>query len=182
MYLETIQPELKSSLNITTGATVYFVNLTFIICRNAGGAVFGLNAMMHIGAKARVVFMNNTADNSGGAVHMKDGMITVGAESCVIFTYNHATDGGAIGLFSGTLIVDNEAILIFSHNSADSGGAHWLFGLILVTHPLLLLRCWTFWGQSLGLLSIPKATKYYRLTLELFRYAIKYMIYVHCLN
>ena len=50
---------------------------------------------------------------------------------------------------------------------------HWLSDLTLVTHPLLSLRCWTSWGQSLGLLLIPKAIKYYRLTLELFRYAIK---------
>ena len=40
---------------------------------------------MHIGAKARVVFMNNvnTAGVAGGAVSMSDGMITVGTESCV---------------------------------------------------------------------------------------------------
>ena len=58
VHLRTIQHELKSSLNIKTSATVYFVNLT---CSHYGGAVFGVNAMMHIGAKARVVFMNNTA-------------------------------------------------------------------------------------------------------------------------
>ena len=34
------------------------LNLT---CISYGGAVSGGNAMMHIGAKARVVFMNNTA-------------------------------------------------------------------------------------------------------------------------
>ena len=51
MYLETTQSEIKSSLKITTGATVYFVNL---ICGGCGGAVYGKNAMMHIGAKARV--------------------------------------------------------------------------------------------------------------------------------
>ena len=81
----------------------------------------GKGATMHIGAKARVVFMYNTANGSGGAVAMFDGMITVGAESCVIFPYNHATFGGAIRLLSGKLIVDSEAMLIFSHNSADYG-------------------------------------------------------------
>ena len=36
VFLLSANPELKSSLNITTGATVYFVNLT---CNNYGGAV-----------------------------------------------------------------------------------------------------------------------------------------------
>ena len=45
--------------------------------------------MMHIGAKARVVFKYNAARH-GGAVHMSKAMITVGAESYVIFKYNHA--------------------------------------------------------------------------------------------
>ena len=119
MYLKATHPEIKSLLNITTGATVYFVNLT---CSAAGGAVYGYNATMHIGAKARVVFMNNTAGGSGGAVQMLDGMITVGTESTVIFTYNHATTGGAIWL-NCILIVDTEANLTFSHNSAEYGGA-----------------------------------------------------------
>ena len=82
VYLETTQSEIKSSLKITTGATVCFVNL---ICGGCGGAVYGKNAMMRISAKARVVFMNNAAAFSGGAVYMWDGMITVGAESHVIF-------------------------------------------------------------------------------------------------
>ena len=118
VFLQTIHPELKSLLNITTGATVYFINIT---CSGYGGAVYGHNAMMHIGAKARVVFMNNIA--FCGAVSMLNGMITVGAESCVIFTYNNAVNGGAIYLQSGTLIIDSEANLTFSHNSADNGGA-----------------------------------------------------------
>ena len=49
----------------------------------------GHNAMIHIGAKARVVFTNNTTCIFG-ALAMRDGMITVGAESRVIFTYNYA--------------------------------------------------------------------------------------------
>ena len=121
VYLETTHPEIKSLLNITTSATVYFVNLTSF---GEGGAVYGYNAMMHIGAKARVVFMNNTSTGrGGGAVYMLDGMITVAAETCVIFKYNHATEGGAVELQSGTLIIDSEANLTFSHNSAGSGGA-----------------------------------------------------------
>ena len=119
VYLETTQSEIKSSLKITRGATVCFVNLT---CGGCGGTVYGKNAMMHIGDKARVVFMNNAAAYSGGAVFMWDGMITVGAESHVIFTYNHAKGGGAIILSSGTLIIDSEASLIFSHNCATKGG------------------------------------------------------------
>ena len=123
VYLETTQPEIKSSLNITTGTNVCFVNLT---CSGDGGAVYGHNAMMHIGAKARVVFMYNTAAiaSHGGAVAMFDGMITAGTESYAIFIYNHATAGGAIWLNNSTLIVDSEANLNFSHNSASlRGGA-----------------------------------------------------------
>ena len=119
VFLQTTHPELKSSLNITTGATVYFVNLT---CDNYGGAVYGMNAKMYIGAKARVIFMNNTADYSGGAVSMSDGMITIGTDSYVIFTYNYATLGGAIMLASAKLIINREANLIFSHNCATSNG------------------------------------------------------------
>ena len=126
MLLLTTQPELISSLNVTTGATVYFVNLT---SDNGGGgaAVLGDNATMHIGAKARVVFMYNTADVVSGAVIMAYGMMTIGSESCVTFTYNHVMNSGsgAIYLIDGILIVDHEANLIFSHNSATygSGGA-----------------------------------------------------------
>ncbi|MCG8626757.1 MAG: hypothetical protein MJE68_32745, partial [Proteobacteria bacterium] len=121
VYLQTTQPEIKSSLNITTGATVCFVNLT---CSGDGGAVYGHNAKMHIGTKARVVFMYNTAASHGGAVAMFDGMITAGTESYAIFIYNHATAGGAIWLNNSTLIVDSEANLNFSHNSVSlHGGA-----------------------------------------------------------
>ena len=124
VHLETTHAELESSLNITAGATVYFVNLTSF---GGGGAVSGWGATMHISAKARVVFMNNTAYYAaGGAVFMWGGMITVGAESCVIFTYNRARipkGGGAINLRNATLIVDSEANLTFSHNSGGFGGA-----------------------------------------------------------
>ena len=125
VYLKTTCAELESSLNITAGATVYFVNLKSF---GGGGAVSGLGATMHIGAKARVVFMNNTADNvGGGAVYMAGGKITVGSESSMIFKYNYALIGGAVSLYKATLIVDSEANLTFSHNSADSGGALELF-------------------------------------------------------
>ena len=56
--LQTIHPEIKSSLNITTGAIVYFVDLT---CSDYGGAVYGWRAMMYTGAKAKVVFKYNAA-------------------------------------------------------------------------------------------------------------------------
>ena len=121
VYLKATHPELKSSLNITTGATVFFVNLT---CGGHGGAVYGWGAMMDIDTKARVVFMYNTAIDygNGGAVELRDGIITVGAESCVIFTYNRAVYGGAIELASAKLIINSEANLIFSHNCATSNG------------------------------------------------------------
>ena len=43
VFLRSTHPGYKPSLNITTGATVYFVNLT---CSNYGGAVYGENAMI----------------------------------------------------------------------------------------------------------------------------------------
>ena len=118
-------PELKSSLNITTGATVYCFNLT---SNSVGGALYGENAMIHIGANVKAVFMYNAVESDscwyGGAVYIKNGMITVGAESNVTFMYNSAYDGGAMWLSNATLIVDSEANLEFSHNYANiSGGA-----------------------------------------------------------
>ena len=120
VFLQTTHPELKSSLNITTGATVYFVNLT---CNNFGGAVYGDGATMHIGAKARVVFMYNSAEYSGGAVQILDGMITVGVESCVIFTYNRALIGGALGLTNSTVHVNTNNMKFYNNRAMKFGGA-----------------------------------------------------------
>ena len=76
VYLKATHPEIKSSLIITIGATVYFVNQT---CSYDGGAIFGDGATMHIGAKAMVVFMNNAADMNGGAVCGFNAMLHIGA-------------------------------------------------------------------------------------------------------
>ena len=65
VFLRTTHPELISSLNITTGATVYFVNLT---CSNYGGAVYGENAMIYIN-EASLTFSHNSAATGGGAVY-----------------------------------------------------------------------------------------------------------------
>ena len=126
MFLQTTHPELKSSLNITTGATVYFVNLT---CNNYGGAVFGDYATMHIAAKARVVFMNNSADFLGGAVSIQDGMITVGVESCMTFIYNNALSGGALRLINSTIHVNTNGMEFYCNNNKAMkfGGAMVLF-------------------------------------------------------
>ena len=123
VLLRTTHPELKASLNITTGATVYFVNLT---SSDHGGAVYGENGAISIGVKARVVFMYNVASHSGGAVFLDKGTIIVGIESNVVFTYNlvHVYEGGALWLINGALNVDTNASMSFSHNSASTyGGA-----------------------------------------------------------
>ena len=120
VFLQTTHPEIKSSLNITTGATVYFVNLK---CNNFGGAVYGENAMMHIDAKARVVFMNNAAEYSGGALSIQNGMITVGDKSCVIFIYNHASTGGALGLINSTVHVNTNNMEFYNNRASYYGGA-----------------------------------------------------------
>ena len=123
VFLRTTHPEFNSSLNITTGATVYFVNLT---SNNMGGAVYGEDGVMSIGVKAKVVFMHNVAAGSGGAVLLKTGTITVGIESNVVFAYNlvHLYGGGAIFLKDGALNIGTNASVRFSHNSAGwNGGA-----------------------------------------------------------
>ena len=123
VFLRTTHPELKSSLNITTGATVYFVNLK---SKSFGGAVYMENGMIHIGAKATVVFMHNTASFSGGAVCLKNGIITFDNESTAYFANNlgHDYSGGAIYIKNGAMNIDIDASLIFSHNHAGlSGGA-----------------------------------------------------------
>ena len=123
VFLRITHPEFKPLLNITTGATVYFVNLT---CNNDGGAVYGENGMIHIGAKTKVVFMHNIADERGGAVQLMIGTITFGNKSNVHFANNSAHDscGGAIFLNNGVLNIDTDAGLIFSHNHAGlNGGA-----------------------------------------------------------
>ena len=131
VFLHTTHPELKSSLNIITGATVYFANLT---CNRFGGAVYGENAMIHIGAKARVVF--TAAGFRGGAVYI-NGVITIGVESYVTFIYNYASDGGAVWLGNGTLIVDSEASLRLSHNSVDATGSG---GAVLLENGKLIVK------------------------------------------
>jgi hypothetical protein len=114
LYLQTTHPDLKSSLNITIGATVYFVNLT---CSSYGGAVFGESAMMYIGDRTRVVFMYNAAvgdhDGYGGAVYMSE-VITIGVRSYVTCAYNHAFVGGAIWLGD-----------TYQWRVSDSSDTHW---------------------------------------------------------
>ena len=128
IFLRTIHSELKSSLNITTGATVYFVNLTNHHSNLNGGAVYAENGVISIGVKAKVVFMHNVASHSGGAVYLKTGTIIVGADSNVLFTHNVAhNNSGAILLSNGTMNIDNNASLIFYHNYAYwKGGAFYL--------------------------------------------------------
>ena len=121
VFLRTTHRELKSSLNITTGATVYFVNQSG---NYKGGAVYGENGVISIGAKAKVVFMHNVAMYGGGAVYLNTSTIFVGIESNVVFAYNSAHEGGAIWLINGALNIDTNASLRFSHNHAGwAGGA-----------------------------------------------------------
>ena len=130
VFLQTTHPEVKSSLNITTGATVYFVNLT---CSYDGGAVSGRNAALHIGAKARVVFMNNTAGWAGGVMFMWGGMITVGAESCVIFTCNHAAKyGGALSLQNLTVHVNTSGIEFYDNRASVGGAIYFAYGSMII--------------------------------------------------
>ena len=137
VYLKGTHPELKSSLNITTGATVCFVNLT---CGGYGGAVYGNNAMMHIGVKARVIFMHNAA-YWGGAVFMSHGMITVGNESYgakvrAVFMNNSTTDvnDGVMAMLGRMITVGAASydIAIFAYNHTTHGGAIMLDNATLI--------------------------------------------------
>ena len=122
VFLRTTHPELKSSLNITIGATVYFVNLT---CSNEGGAVYGENAVISIGINARVVFVHNFATYTGGAMGLITGTLNVDSNASLRFSHNSASiDGGALKVENGELIINTNANLNFSNNYAvDKGGA-----------------------------------------------------------
>ena len=127
VYLITTHPELKSSLNITTDATVYFVNLT---CIDSGGAVYGHGATMHISAKARVVFKDNTASYAGGAVFMYNGMITVGAESCI---NNHAAKyGGALSLEYSTAHVNTSGVEFYDNRASVGGAIYFAYSTMII--------------------------------------------------
>ena len=139
IFLRTTHPELKSSLNITTHATVYFVNLTNKNHHKNfnGGAVYGENGVISIGAKAKVVFMQNVDIYFGGAVLLNPGMMIVGVESNVVFAYNKAIgySGGAIWLRNGALNINTNASLIFSHNHAG-----WFGGALHLDHGELIIN------------------------------------------
>ena len=126
VFLRTTHPEFNSLLNITTGATVYFVNLT---SSNNGGAVYGEDAVISIGVKAKVVFMHNVVADSGGAVYMEDGVISIGVKAKVVFMHNVAAgSGGAVLLKTGTITVGIESNVVFAYNLVyrQDGGAIWL--------------------------------------------------------
>ena len=149
VYLKGAHPELKSSLNIITGATVYFINLK---CNRFGGAVYGYYSIMHIGAKARVVFMHN-AVYYGGVVFMSHGMITIGNESYgakvrAVFMNNSTNDvnDGAMAILGRMITVGAESydIAIFAYNHATHGGAIMLDNATLIVDSeanLTILEC-----------------------------------------
>ena len=120
VFLRTTHPEFNSSLNITTGATVYFVNLT---SNNYGGAVYGEDGVMSIGVKAKVVFIHNVAAYNGGAVYVVNGVISIGVKAKVVFMHNVAYSGGAIYLVSSRIHVDTDAIHFYNNNCGMHGGA-----------------------------------------------------------
>ena len=93
--------------------------------------MYGYYSMMHIGAKARVVFMHNAA-YYGGVVFMSHGLITIGNESYgakvrAVFMNNNTTDvnDGAETMLGRMITVGAESydIVIFAYNHATRGGA-----------------------------------------------------------
>ena len=122
VFLRTTHPELKSSLNITTGSTVYFTNLS---CSNYGGAVYAENATIHISIRARVVFMHNTA-TYGGAISLRyhATIILISGNESNVDSANKSSYGGAISnsLSSRVLSTNYDSHLRFSHSSARGSG------------------------------------------------------------
>ena len=109
--LRTIESDLefKSSLNITMDATVYFVNLT---CHTLG-AVCGESALIYIGAKASVIFINNSArgtnrETSTSFMTGNGPMIYIGIRAKVVFMYNtglkYGTAGPGVYMINGKII------------------------------------------------------------------------------
>ena len=117
VFLRTTHPELKSSLNITIDASVYFVNLT---SDNHGGAVYVENGVISIGVKAKVAFMNNVAMYTGGAIWMRNGMMVINSNANLNFSNNSAFGGGAVFLQNTTILLDTNAVHIYDNRS---GGA-----------------------------------------------------------
>ena len=128
VFLRTTHPEFNSLLNITTGATVYFVNLT---SSNKGGAVYGEDGVMSIGVKAKVVLMHNVAAFHGGAVYVVNGVISIGVKAKVVFMHNVAFSGGAISLESSRIHVDTDAIHFYNNNCGMHGGAMYFVHAIM---------------------------------------------------
>ena len=124
IYLKTTDPERKSLLDITMGATVFFVNLS---CSSHGGAVFVDSGVINVGAKANVVFMHIKASVQGvhgGAVHIYNGQLNINTNASVHLCHNCASRGGAVYLYVGTKVIVNEnANVLFYNNSAIRGGA-----------------------------------------------------------
>ena len=115
VFLNTSHPDFKSSLNITTGATVYFINLN---CSNRGGAVYSEYGVINVHAKATVVFMYNTAFGPGGAIALFNGSMNVGIKSIMEFAHNEVRyfGGGALGICNGDLNISSNARIIFRDN------------------------------------------------------------------
>ena len=118
-FLRTTHPEFNSSLNITTGATLYFVNQT---SSNMGGAVYVEDGVISIGVKA---MMHNVAAHSGGAVYVDIGVISIGVKAKVVFMHNvAANNGGAVFLKTGTITVGIDSNVVqWNLQTTDTLGA-----------------------------------------------------------
>ena len=97
-------PKLKSdsALNITTGAKVYFVNLT---CNYYGGAVYVENGEINVGNESTVVFMHNSAFR-GGALFIVNTIVHVDTDD-IHFYDNSASLGGAMYFIYGTMYINS---------------------------------------------------------------------------
>ena len=114
-------PKLKSdsALNITTGAKVYFVNLT---CNYYGGAVYVENGEINVGNESTVVFMHNSAFR-GGALFIVNTIVHVDTDD-IYFYDNSASLGGAMYFIYGTMYINSNRSISFTSNTAQvQGGA-----------------------------------------------------------
>ena len=129
VYLKGTHPELKSSLNITTGATVCFVNLT---CNGYGGAVYMSEGMITVGTDSYVIFTYNRA-TLGGAIWLGNAKLIINSEANLIFSHNCATsNGGALESINSTAHVNTSGIKFYNNRAPYGGAINFFYGTMII--------------------------------------------------
>ena len=157
VFLRNTYPELKSVLIITTGATVYFVNLT---CNHYGGAIYVENGIINVSNESTVVFAYNSAFR-GGALYLVNSVIHVDTND-IHFCNNSASLGGAIYFVYGIMYIKPNKSMKFTTNTAQAqGGAIYIESgvhssiIVETSAELLLLNNSALQGGALYIIPSP---------------------------